>query len=109
MWLGKCIHCRSALSVGQAGQVSAQVTIEHIVPKAAGGADVPENLALACARCNHQKGTRLDARGMADPRLAHMVEVLQKERLKRLRKPPELMGLSPAAHAWLAGAGEENS
>ena len=105
VWVGKCIHCRSALVVGAAGEVTRQVTIEHIVPKAAGGADVPSNLALACARCNHQKGSRLDARGLGDERLARLISTLQRERTRRLRHAPEGIGLTEAAHAWLAGLG----
>lgn len=105
VWIGKCIHCRSALVVGAQGQVTAQVTLEHIVPKAAGGADVPANLALACARCNSQKGTRLDARGLGDPRLARVIGTLQRERVRRARPVPPHMALSDAARAWLAGAG----
>lgn len=33
--------------------------VEHIVAKQHGGADTPENLALACPECNYQKGTNL--------------------------------------------------
>lgn len=33
--------------------------VEHIVPKQHGGSDVPDNLALACHRCNLHKGPNL--------------------------------------------------
>jgi 5-methylcytosine-specific restriction endonuclease McrA len=32
------------------------ITIDHIVPLSKGGLDVAENLALACERCNREKG-----------------------------------------------------
>lgn len=33
-------------------------TVDHIVPKAKGGTNAFDNLALACRRCNHAKGDR---------------------------------------------------
>jgi 5-methylcytosine-specific restriction endonuclease McrA len=33
-------------------------TLDHIVPRARGGADGPENLTLSCKRCNQAKGCR---------------------------------------------------
>lgn len=32
-------------------------TFDHIIPRAAGGPDTPENLQLAHARCNKRKGS----------------------------------------------------
>jgi len=36
-------------------------SIEHIVPRAAGGQTIIDNLALACQGCNNHKHTRIDA------------------------------------------------
>ncbi len=33
-------------------------TLDHITPRGQGGTDVPENLVLACRRCNQAKGNR---------------------------------------------------
>lgn len=46
-------------------------TIEHLIPKAAGGTDAITNLVVACARCNQEKGTEshqdiLDGLAMTD-------------------------------------------
>jgi hypothetical protein len=106
VWLGKCIHCRSALVVDAQGRTDYRTTVEHIVPQSAGGGDVPQNLALACARCNNQKGSRLDGLGMGDPRLVAVVQRLQAERHKRLRAVPSEIALSDLALAWLADADE---
>jgi hypothetical protein len=35
--------------------------VEHIIPEAAGGASTPENLWLACRRCNSFKANRREA------------------------------------------------
>jgi hypothetical protein len=54
-----CGYCRSAeLLTGM------PLEIEHIIPEAAGGPTVRENLWLACHRCNEYKGDRTHA---ADP------------------------------------------
>lgn len=85
-WVGKCIHCNTRLVVSLAGETDA--TVEHIVPKNHGGTDAPENLALACARCNQGKGVRIDARRRGDPRLEEVVAALLARRRERWRDAP---------------------
>lgn len=89
VWWGKCIHCNARLVVGLDGRPDRGVTIEHIQPRNHGGTDELENLALACARCNHAKGRRLDARPAGDPALIEMVERLRSRRERRWRDPDE--------------------
>ena len=36
-----------------------RATVDHIIPKSKGGADTPDTLQLAHARCNKIKGNRL--------------------------------------------------
>ncbi len=84
-FVGKCIHCRTKLVVTREGQTAA--TIEHVLPQSHGGTDAPENLALACARCNHEKGMRHDVRRTTDPIFVALLERLQAERAKRWREP----------------------
>lgn len=50
---GRCEYCR----LSQVGQV-AVFHIDHVVPRAAGGPTVSENLALACVSCSLRKGAR---------------------------------------------------
>ena len=45
-------------------------SIEHIVPRVAGGSDEADNLALACQECNNHKFT---AMGAQDPMSGEMV------------------------------------
>src|SRR5262249_19302749 len=61
-WVGKCLHCGSRLMVMLDGTLLGTATIEHIVPRHHGGSDETQNLGLACASCNHEKGRRHDAR-----------------------------------------------
>lgn len=53
---GRCEYCRLA----QAGQ-EATFHIDHIVPRAEGGATTADNLALACVSCSLRKGARRTA------------------------------------------------
>ena len=84
-WVGKCIHCNSRLVIGLEGDTFGGATIEHIVPRTHGGSDALENLAMACGRCNSQKGIRIDPRRKDDPKLIAMVEMLRKRRQDRWR------------------------
>lgn len=34
------------------------LTVEHLLPRARGGRGVPENLAVACRRCNRRRGAK---------------------------------------------------
>lgn len=87
VWSGKCIHCNTRLQVSLAGEPISRATVEHILPRHHGGTNDLENLALACARCNHGKGARHDRKPLTDPKLAAMIERLQERRRKRWRAP----------------------
>lgn len=86
VWGGKCIHCQSHLYVELDGRPVSRATVEHIRPRTHGGTDDLENLALACARCNNQKGCRLDNRAAGDPKLQAVVERLLERRRARWRE-----------------------
>ena len=59
---GLCALCGRAMPKSRFEVAHASIwkrerpTIDHIVPRAAGGPDVPENLQLTHARCNRVKG-----------------------------------------------------
>ena len=52
----RCCYCGIRTTEIQGFRCSA--TVEHIVPKARGGADNPENYALACYKCNNDRGDK---------------------------------------------------
>jgi 5-methylcytosine-specific restriction endonuclease McrA len=85
VWVGKCIHCSSKLVVADDGRSLGEATLEHVWPEAQGGTNDVMNLAVACARCNREKGTRHDHHG--GQRLEQVVAVLQARRLERWRDP----------------------
>ena len=45
-----CHYCDKLMSYGEA-------QVDHVVARARGGSDAPDNLVLACPRCNQIKGT----------------------------------------------------
>jgi 5-methylcytosine-specific restriction endonuclease McrA len=102
-WVGKCIHCRSAITIDDEGEPIGAATIEHIAPKNHGGTDDVRNLALACARCNSLKGVRQDNRRAGDPRRLELVEKLQAQRSERWREPlPEIIEALDKPSVWSA-------
>lgn len=52
---GRCEYCR----LPQSAQPFVTFHIEHIIAKQHGGSDDPENLCIACQRCNFRKGPNL--------------------------------------------------
>ena len=90
---GKCIHCRTRVSVSLHGKPIGGASLEHIVPRTHGGTNALDNLAIACTRCNAQKGTRLDARRRDDPTLQAVIDTLRARRLERLRAPLAALAL----------------
>lgn len=81
--VGKCIHCQRKLILAADGTPMNGATLEHIVPKHHGGTDELENLAIACARCNSEKGLRHDHKRADDPKLREIIERLRARRLER--------------------------
>ena len=88
VWAGKCLLCNARLMIGLDGEPISRATIEHIVPKSHGGTDELENLGIACARCNAEKGIRHDNKRKGDARLAEVVAKLSEKRKARWRPPP---------------------
>jgi 5-methylcytosine-specific restriction endonuclease McrA len=88
VWVGKCIHCNSKLVVADTGRSLGEATLEHVWPETQGGTNDVKNLAVACSRCNREKGSRHDHRG--GERLEQIVSVLQARRLERWREPRDV-------------------
>ena len=80
---GPCIHCNAVIVVELDG--SSLATVEHIVPLTAGGSSTDvANLALACSRCNNEKGIRHDQSYKREQRSTDVIDSLLKKREKRL-------------------------
>jgi hypothetical protein len=88
VWVGKCLHCGKKLVVADDGRAISEATLEHVWPQTQGGDNAIENLAVACAGCNREKGSRHDHRGGA--RLDEVVAVLRERRMARWRSPAEV-------------------
>lgn len=88
VWVGKCIHCNAKLVLAADGRTLGEATLEHIIPQTRGGTNALANLAVACARCNREKGKRHDhKRGL---RLDDVVATLQARRTARWRDPADV-------------------
>jgi len=100
-WQTRCLHCRTRLQVRGDGTPLGAASLEHVVAQAWFGkraaspftsqvgddADDARNLAIACTRCNHDKGKGPDARGPQDARAFEVVQALLMKRLARWRDP----------------------
>lgn len=90
VWVGKCIHCNAKLVIRDDGRAMGAATLEHVRPQAQGGDNRLENLAVACNRCNREKGTRHD-HGKGDrARLDEVVRLLSERRMARWRDPDDV-------------------
>ena len=57
---GYCEYCRTPAKMS-----SQPFSLEHIVPRASGGASTEDNLALACQGCNNHKYDKVEVRDPA--------------------------------------------
>ena len=92
---GRCIHCGRRLRIRDDGRPLSELSLEHIVPRTHGGGDNLSNLAIACPRCNAQKGARHDLQHWEDPKLQAVIATLTERRRERMRPPPPELGLPP--------------
>jgi 5-methylcytosine-specific restriction endonuclease McrA len=98
-WRTRCLHCRARLEFKPDGEPLGAGSLEHVVPQAwfdlRAAADLtaqvgedrddPRNLAVACRRCNQDKGKGPDAKGPQDARACEVVAALLAKRLARWR------------------------
>jgi 5-methylcytosine-specific restriction endonuclease McrA len=69
---GLCEYCRSPTDYSPQA-----FSVEHILPRAAGGPTRVDNLALACQGCNNHKFTKTEA---PDPTTGEMVPLFHPRR-----------------------------
>jgi hypothetical protein len=93
----RCEYCRAPERL-----FNTKFDVEHVTPVSRGGADDPENLALACRICNQKKG---DATTGPDPAGAAQVYLFDPRRDRWIEHfaidPDDLsvLGLTPAGRA----------
>ena len=98
VWNTRCLHCRARLQVRNDGAAMGHCTLEHVIPpwfgqraaknlctRVGDDPDDARNLALACTRCNHDKGKSHDAKGPSDARAVEVISALFAKRTARWR------------------------
>ncbi len=94
----RCEYCRTTL-------VDFGWQVDHIVPRSRGGQHAMNNIAVACARCNRNKGDQVEAR---DPVSGQFVNIFDPRRDRWERHflygytDRELLGRTPTGRATAA-------
>ena len=57
--------------------------VDHVAPRARGGATTPANLVAACRLCNKAKGTRTPGEWRRDETLARLLRQVERRRARR--------------------------
>ncbi len=68
----RCAYCHTPTAIS-----GARLVVDHIVPEAAGGKTIWENLCVACHSCNEFKGAQSKAK---DPRTGKQVSLFHPRR-----------------------------
>jgi hypothetical protein len=105
VWVGKCIHCNTRLVLADDGRSLGEATLEHVWPETQGGTNDVQNLAVACARCNREKGRRHDHKG--GEKLEAIVAVLRDRRMERWRDP-ETVGMTGRLRSVMPVSGSDD-
>jgi hypothetical protein len=91
-----CEYCR----LSERADPYSTFHLEHIVARQHGGGDDISNLAWACSRCNHRKGTNLASR---DPDTGFTVELYHRRQQNWSDhftiRDGQIIGISPAGRA----------
>ena len=91
---GRCEYCKFPLP---------PFHMEHIIARKHGGPTTPDNLALACIRCNFHKGPNLSG---IDPKTGNVVSLFHPRRdhwHEHFRwRNARLIGMTPIARATIA-------
>ena len=96
----QCAYCHTLTSV-----TGARLVVDHIIPQAAGGETVWENLCLACHSCNEFKGAQVEAQ---DPLTGESVPLFHPRRQQWRQHfhwsedGSEIIGLTPVGQATVA-------
>jgi hypothetical protein len=89
----QCAYCHTLTSI-----TGARLVIDHILPEAAGGQTVWENLCVACHSCNEFKGAQDPLTGERVP-LFHPCQQRWREHFCWSEDGSTLIGLTPTGRA----------
>jgi hypothetical protein len=96
----QCAYCHTPTAI-----TGARLVIDHIIPEAASGQTVLENLCLACHSCNEFKGAQIEAQdsltGERVP-LFHPRQQQWRQRFCWSEDGSEITGLTPLGWASVA-------
>lgn len=96
-WRNQCAYCHTQTSI-----TGARPVMDHILPEAAGGQTVLENLCMACHSCNEFKGAQVEAQdpltGERTP-LFHPRRQQWDEHFRWSEDSSEIIGLTPTGRA----------
>lgn len=56
----KAVHGEVCSGYRTVAHPATDLTVDHVIPKSAGGTDRPDNLQVLCRSCNSRKRSRLD-------------------------------------------------
>jgi len=96
----RCAYCHSLTAI-----TGARLVIDHILPEAAGGQAVLENLCVACHSCNEFKGAQVEAQDpLTDERmpLFHPHQQRWREHFCWSEDGSKIVGLTPTGRATVA-------
>lgn len=96
---GRCEYCR----LPQSAQPFVIFHIEHIIAKQHGGSDDPENLCVACDRCNFHKGTNLSGVDLDTGNVERLFDPRRQAWAEHFElKGPVILGKTPCGRATAA-------
>ncbi|MGO9601402.1 MAG: HNH endonuclease [Isosphaeraceae bacterium] len=94
--LDRCEYCR----LPQSAQPFVTFHVEHIIARQHGGTDHPDNLWLACERCNAAKGPNLSGRDSATGNIERLFDPRHQEWPEHFQfQGPVIVGLTPVGRA----------
>jgi len=79
-----CVICRGLFPLPLDGR---GLTLEHVIPRSAGGTHAPSNLITCCARCNFVRGARTTP--LLGP-LGHLPQAVRRRVERALNRPVNL-------------------
>lgn len=95
----RCEYCR----LPQSAQPFITFHIEHIIARQHRGADEPENLCLACQRCNFHKGPNLSSVDPYTGRVERLFDPRHQEWSEHFElRGPLILGKTPCGRATVA-------